>query len=105
MGWPYNDDSSLGMLHLNAVPVSQLLAHTSRQGRQFRAQKYLAAPVQSPVLQDLAQVLHSAAISAVSRAGKWRQQVPCLQHPAWCCCERGVLKNMLVLSSSGTTGA
>lgn len=102
VGQPYNDDNNLGMLHLSAAPVSQLLVHTSGQGSQFTAQNYRAAPVQSPVLQDLAQVLCPAALRAVS-SDKWRQQVPCLQQPAWCWCERGVHKNMLVLSSSGTT--
>lgn len=49
--------------------------HTSRQGGQFTAQNYLAAPEQYPVLQDLAQVLHSAGLSAVSRVRKGRLQV------------------------------
>lgn len=66
MGWPHNDNNSLGMLYLSTAVVSQLSAHTSRQGRQFTAQNYLAAPVQNPVLQDLAQsALFSCAISCL----------------------------------------
>lgn len=56
----------------DAALVGQLVEHTSRQGGQFTAQNYLAAPEQCLVLQDLAQVLHSAGLSAVSRVQKER---------------------------------
>lgn len=80
MCWPYNGQNTLGMPYVSTAPVSQLLAHTFRQGKQFTVQNYPTTPVQSHVLQDLARELCSAAVSGqeVEAASA------CLQQPAWC---------------------
>lgn len=45
VGWLDDDDNSLGTLYLSTAPITQVLEHTSRQGRQFTARLYLAASV------------------------------------------------------------